>query len=349
MKRYVEMERLKLGSERMVKQSVSAGAPGKIILFGEHAVVYGQPAIAVPVHQVEATVTVTPAPAGSGLTIRAVDLEQVVPLATAPDDDPLAQAVRLTRSHLGLPVPDATLIVKSTIPIASGLGSGAAVSAALVRAVAAYVGHKLVPETVSRLVYEVEKLHHGTPSGIDNTVVAYGKPVYFVRRPAGDPRIQTLDVAAPQGTPSGAKGWRFVIGDTGIASPTRVAVGDVRRGWERAPARYEALFAQVGGLVGRARTLIETGGDLVALGKLMDRNHAFLRQIDVSSPELERLVEAARAAGALGAKLSGAGRGGHMIALIPAEEDGVEVQVRAALQKAGAVRVMGTTVPVRSD
>jgi mevalonate kinase len=344
----------------MIKESISATAPGKIILFGEHAVVYGQPAIAVPVHQVQATVTVTPAPAGSGLTVRAVDLSQVISLAAAPEDDPLARAVRLTLAHLGQPVPDVTLCVTSTIPIASGLGSGAAVSTALVRALAAYLGRPLTPATVSQLVYEVEKLHHGTPSGIDNTVVAYGMPVYFVRGPAGDAQMQTFGVATPHGTPDGSKGLRFLIGDTGVSSPTRVAVGDVRRGWERDPARYEGLFAQVGALVGQARALIQAGGDLVALGTLMDRNHTLLRQMGVSSPELERLVEAARAAGAVGAKLSGAGRGGNMIALLPAlrqapavslsnhqdvEGGGrVEAQVKDALQKAGAMRVIGTTV-----
>jgi len=263
----------------------------------------------------------------------------VVRLAAAPDDDPLARAVRLTLMHLGLAAPDATLSVRSTIPIASGLGSGAAVSTALVRAIAVYLGRPLTPATVSQLVYEVEKLHHGTPSGIDNTVVAYGMPVYFVRGSVEDAQIQTFDV--------GAKGLRFLIGDTGVSSPTRVAVGDVRRGWERAPARYERLFAQVGALVKRAHILIETEGDLVALGMLMDRNHTLLRQMGVSSPELERLVEAARAAGAFGAKLSGAGRGGNMIALIPAGGEGVETRVRAALQNAGAVRVIGTTVPAR--
>lgn len=307
---------------------VTATAPGKIILFGEHAVVYGQPAIAVPVHQAQATATVQPDQPGSGLTLVAVDLGRVTPLADAPADDPLATMVRLTLAHLGVPLPDATLAVHSTIPIASGLGSGAAVSTAIVRALAGYLGRELERATVSRLVYEVEKLHHGTPSGIDNTVVAYGMPVYFVRGGA----IEPFGVGAP---------LHLLIGDSGVASPTRVAVGDVRRAWELDSARYERLFARIGEVTEQARGLIEAGGEVVRLGELMNRNHELLRQIGVSSPPLECLVSAARAAGALGSKLSGAGRGGNVIALIEPEN---ETRVTDALQQVGAVRVIRTRV-----
>jgi mevalonate kinase len=308
---------------------VVSTAPGKIILFGEHAVVYGQPAIAVPVHQVQATATVEPGTPGSGLILSAVDLDRITSLAEASDDDPLAMMARLTLAHLNASPPDAILTLRSTIPVASGLGSGAAVSTAIVRALTAYLGHELEPETVSWLVFEVEKLHHGTPSGIDNTVVAYGMPVHFIRGQGAE----TFTVGAP---------LHLLIGDTGVASPTRVAVGDVHRAWERETARYERLFVQVGQVVRQARALIEAGGDAVQLGELMERNHELLREMDVSSPELERLVTAAREAGALGAKLSGAGRGGNMIALVA---PGEEARVASALRQAGAARVIGTVVP----
>jgi mevalonate kinase len=315
-----------------MREAVTATAPGKVILLGEHAVVYGRPAIALPVHQVWATATVAPAlhhPDGAGrdLTLVAADLGTVTPLAGAAAADPLARIVRLTLAHLGAPVPAATLSVRSTIPVASGMGSGAAVSAATARALAAFMGHELPPETLSALVYEVEKLHHGAPSGIDNTVVVYELPVYFVR---GAPP-QTFQVNLP---------LHLVIGDTGIASPTRVAVGQVRRAWEQDPARYEDLFDQVGAGVQRARTLIESGGDRAELGALMDRNHDLLREMGVSSPALERLTAAARAAGALGAKLSGAGRGGNMIALV---EPASAATVAEALRQAGAVSVIQTS------
>jgi len=309
-------------------ETVTATAPGKVILFGEHAVVYGRPAIAAPVHQVRATAMVAPGAAGRGLWLVAADLGRVTPLAEAAADDALALIARLTLARLDAPVPDATLTVHSTIPIASGMGSGAAVSTAAARALAAFVGCELPPEIVSALVYEVEKLHHGTPSGIDNTVVVYGLPVYFVR---GAPP-ETFQVGLP---------LHLVIGDTGGASPTRVAVGEVRRAWERDPAHYERLFDQVGDVAQQARTLIESGGDRSELGGLMNRNHDLLCEMGVSSPALERLTAAARAAGALGAKLSGAGRGGNMIALV---EPACAAAVSEALRRAGAVRVIQTRV-----
>ncbi len=306
---------------------VESSAPGKVILFGEHAVVYGKPAIAVPVTEVQVIVTAEPAPLGSGLTLVASNLEKSIRLSKAPRDEPLAAAARLTLARLAVSEPDATLIISSTIPIASGLGSGTAVSTALIRALASFLGHTLETWAVSALAFEIEKIHHGTPSGIDNTVVAYEQPVYFVR----EQPIQRLNVDTP---------FTLLVGDTGVRSSTKKTVGRVRRGWKRDPARYDVLFDQIGDIVDQARQAIETG-DVNALGPMMDDNHERLIKLGVSSPELDTLVEAARFAGAMGAKLSGAGRGGNMIALV---EDDVAEEVTEALLEAGAKQVIGTTV-----
>jgi len=312
----------------MIQGPVVGVAPGKIILFGEHAVVYGRPAIAVPVQQVQAQVTLKPARPGRGLWIEAVDLGWAAPLEQLGQEDALATMTRLTLAHLEVSAPDAWLTVRSFIPVASGLGSGAAVSAALVRGLANFLDRSLSREVISQLVYEVEKLHHGTPSGIDNTVVVYGMPVYFVRGQAP----QTFDVGAA---------LHLVIGDTGVSSATRVAVGDVRHAWEKDRERYERLFEQVGEVTWQARDLIQSGQDKERLGRLMNLNHLLLRRMGVSSPELERLVDAARAAGALGAKLSGAGQGGNMIALVEPTRCGM---VADALREAGATRVIETVL-----
>lgn len=311
----------------MSPAQVRSYAPGKVILFGEHAVVYGRPAIAVPVSQVRATATVRPAAPGSGLTLVASNLKKQVALATAPEDEPLAAAARLTLAYLKADEPDATITIHSTIPIASGLGSGAAVSTALVRALAGFLGHKPPPAEVSRLVYEVEKIHHGTPSGIDNTVVAYGQPVYFVR----EQPIERLKVG---------QALTLLIGDTGAPSPTGKIVAHVRRAWQREPAHYDALFDRIGDITDEARRAIEDG-DVDALGPLMDENHELLIELGVSSSKLDSLVDTARLAGAMGAKLSGAGQGGNMIALV--EDDCIE-DVEAALKETGAVRVICTEV-----
>ncbi len=309
--------------------AISASAPAKGILFGEHAVVYGYPAIAVPVHQVSARAVVTPWIKGASGKIH-IDAPQVgvdADLERLSQNDPLGAAVRGALNALGIQQPPAfKLRITSTIPLAAGLGSGAAVSVAIVRAVSAFLGSPSSDEQVSALAFEVEKLHHGTPSGIDNTVVTYGEPVYFVK----DEAIQTFQVNKP---------FTLLIADTGIPSPTRIAVGDVRAGFQQEPERYKKIFEDIGDIAEKARKTIETGSN-EALGELMDQNHSLLEKLGVSSPELDKLVSAAKQAGAKGAKLSGAGRGGNMIAL--AEEKQAEVKV--ALLAAGAKGVIQTVV-----
>jgi mevalonate kinase len=310
--------------------AISAYAPGKIILFGEHAVVYGQPAIAVPVTQIHARAIVEAnirAPAGQvRLVAPAVALDSL--LDELPADQPLAVAVRAVLSVLGIcRSPACTIRVTSSIPVAAGLGSGAAVTVAVLRAFSAFLGHPLEDEAISSMAYEVEKLYHGTPSGIDNTVITYVLPVYFVR---GQP-VHTFQVAEP---------FQIVIGDTGVSSPTAISVADVRQAWKNNPTHYEHLFHQIGQITQTARQIMENGVS-EKLGPLMNANHTLLQQIGVSSPELDCLVDAARQAGALGAKLSGGGRGGNMIALVSTENSAGVLQ---ALQHSGAVRTLVTEV-----
>ncbi|MCB9454838.1 MAG: mevalonate kinase [Anaerolineaceae bacterium] len=308
----------------------AASAPAKIILCGEHAVVYGQPAIAVPVSSLRVTAQVSPNPAGrAGLYLIASEvMEQVILSANPPyPEDPLALAATLALQHWQLDAPDLTITVKSTIPIASGLGSGAAVTTAVIRALSMALDRPIETTTLNELVYEIEKLHHGTPSGIDNTVIVYEQPVLFVR----DHPIERLVIGAP---------LHVLIGDTGQTALTRVAVGDVRRLYESSSSLIQPILDSIGNLVRESRKAIEHG-DAPALGKLMNQNHSYLQQLTVSSPELDFLVTAARNAGALGAKLSGGGRGGNMIALVTPE---TALSVQSALLKAGAVRVFTTTL-----
>ena len=304
----------------------TATAPGKIILFGEHAVVYGRPAIAVPVNQVRARAIVMPDILGKqgSILIQAPDIGLEASLDSLATDHPLALAVRNVLDKLDCQtVPAFQLRVTSTIPLAAGMGSGAAVSVAIIRAVSDFLGQPLPDEQVCSLAFEVEKLHHGTPSGIDNTVITYNHPVYFVRGQG----VETFRVQTP---------ITMVIGDTGIQSPTAIAVGDLCKAWQAAPEKYEVLFDQVGTITQSARQALETG-IIQSLGPLMDRNHALLQEMGVSSPELDRLVEAARQAGALGAKLSGAGRGGNMIALTSPQASAV---VAEAIHNCGATRTL---------
>jgi mevalonate kinase len=304
-----------------------ASAPGKIILFGEHAVVYGQPALAVPVTQVRAEVRIDRI-FSPGIRINAPNIQLNEKLDDLAPTHPLAATVRNTLLALEVDsLNSAAILIRSSIPVASGLGSGAAVSVAIIRALAQRLKKDITDEQVSALAFETEKLYHGTPSGIDNTVVTYAKPVYFIK---GQP-IEILKVKYP---------FTIVIGDTGVPASTKEAVRDVRIQQHRRPERYETLFAAIGSISDTARQLIETGMP-ESLGPLMDENHALLRSMKVSSPELDHLVEAARQAGALGAKMSGGGRGGNMIALAQASKAGT---VAKALKEAGATNTIITRV-----
>lgn len=304
-----------------------SSAPGKIILFGEHAVVYGRPALAVPVTQIHAGVDVLDS-TRVGIWINAPDVNLNAELNALASDHPIAAVINnlLFLSHVS-PFSKLEIKITSTIPVASGLGSGAAVTVALTRALASHLNYSMTDEDVNAFAYEIEKLHHGTPSGIDNTVVTYAKPVYFVK---GQP-IEPFKVGEP---------FAIVIADTGIPAPTKESVGDVRKLWEADQKHWEKVFDEIADISFAARRVIEEGW-IKMLGVLMDENHALLQQMTVSSPELDHLVEAARKAGALGAKMSGGGRGGNMIALVNPE---TAESVSLALKEAGAKNTIITQV-----
>ena len=312
--------------------AVSASAPGKIILFGEHAVVYGQAAIAIPVHQLKATAyfQADPSAPPAQVQIEAPDIALHTSLADLPADHPFAILIRLVCERLGIKnIPAVKIKIVSTIPIAAGLGSGTAVSVALIRGLLQFVGAQLNNPEISAITYEVEKSYHGTPSGIDNTVVTYASPIFFLKN------------NPPQALKVGADLY-FIIADSGIKSKTSEAVGMVRAQREEQPQKYNELIGRIGTLARQAREAIQSGG-VAHIGALMNINHTLLADLGVSSDKLNALTHTARQAGALGAKLSGAGLGGNIIALV--DQQTVE-PVRKALTDAGVVNTYFTKLPV---
>ena len=306
----------------------TATALGKIILFGEHAVVYNRPALAIPLSQLRATCHVSTGKSASGIRLLAPDIGRDDFLTAPQADDAVSIVVYKTLQTLGIAPPvDISLNISSTIPIARGLGSGAAISTAIVKALSNYFKQTLSTQAISNLVFEVEKIYHGTPSGIDNTVIAYAQPVFFQRGQT----IERLQVLKP---------LTLVIGDTGIASPTHKMVNAVRQRWQATPNQHEVWFDKIASLSKQAKAAIEQGLEH-ELGPIMLENHQLLAKLGVSTPLLDGLVQTALDGGATGAKLSGAGGGGNMIALVKANQ---AQQVAVALSKAGAKNTIITHI-----
>lgn len=307
---------------------IFAKAPGKVILFGEHAVVYGQPAIAIPINKINTTARVFPNPdvQQNLIHIQAPDIQLNTDLSKLPDDHPIACAVQLAIKSAQVDrVPALTLQITSTIPMSAGMGSSAATSIAIIRALTDFLGHPLPADEISQLAFEVEKLQHGTPSGIDNTVIAHDKPIFYGQN---EP-IQFLLVEEPT---------HWIIADSGEKTPTFETVSSVRERFNSDPETYQEIFEKIGKITHDARrSLIK--GEVNQLGSLMNENHQLLKSIGVSSPKLDDLISTAKGAGAAGAKLSGGGCGGNIIAL--ASPESVD-QIENALCKAGAHHVIAT-------
>lgn len=289
---------------------------------------YGLPAVALPLSSLRAHATVENEPHSGTITFDLRDFDCIHSMGDKvknPAAAPFDALAELLRQHVpGVPGRGWRCTVSSDIPPGCGLGSGAAVTVAVLRAAFGFFSVPADPPLLSELTYEIEKLHHGTPSGIDNTIIAMEKPLVF-RKGGG---VEFL--SAPD------RPLFFVVGYTGIRHSTAEVVRDVATAHDASPVRYDALFREIGEVAERGAAAFEAG-DAEELGALMSKNHELLRALDVSCGELDNLVKAAEDAGAAGAKLSGAGRGGCMAALASSAESAEKVG--AALEKAGAAWV----------
>ena len=307
---------------------VIASAPAKIILFGEHFVVYGEPAIVLAIDK--RAYAKAELREDKKLFLRSLNLniagffengnflvEKGNQKEARMKLEPLKCAVEKVLESSGEKV-GLNIEVNSTVPVAAGLGSSAAVAAAVAAAVGALLNVKMSKEDVFRIAYEAEKIMHGTPSGVDPAIATFGGTLLFQI----DTGFKPLDVKAD---------IPLVIGNTGVERSTRSQVAKVRGLRDRYPQIVEPMMRAAREIVLRAIEALKEG-DLETLGELMNINHALLYGLGVSDESLEWLINAARKAGALGAKLTGAGGGGCMIAL--ANRDRVE-NVLEAVQRAG--------------
>lgn len=303
-----------LNGQRTVNARGGIGrAGGKVILLGEHAVVYGVPAIAVGVDR-GVRARAKPFEAGpSRLHVRGwnIDVDE-----SQPEPD-LARALRalLDTVRVANPsLPPLLVDVEADLPPGAGLGCSAAIGVAIARAVDPHVSD----EALQLRAMAWERIFHGNPSGVDAAVAACGGCIFFRRG-------ETLEPVRVGGT------LHLCVGSTGTASSTRAMVDEVARLRARNPQAVHESFEAVRSLVHSARVAI-VAGDRFALGRLMDLNQTLLSALFVSTPDIERLCAVARSAGALGAKLTGAGGGGSVVALVssPALADAVLAAWRAA-------------------
>jgi hydroxymethylglutaryl-CoA reductase len=237
-------------------------------------------------------------------------------------DRKVTGAGAILRQLLDALVPDADgleIEVRSRLPLAMGLGSSAALAVVLARALNDHFELSLGDDDVNTLAFACEQTSHGNPSGVDNAIAVYGEPIVFRR--GDDVTITRIDL--PSRLP-------LVIAFGESRGVTKQQVADVRARYESTPAIYDGLFAQIDALCLRAVDALQ-GDELVKLGSYMNTCHGLLNAIGVSTPELEAMVAIARASGATGAKLTGAGGGGSIVALCP----GCEAGVADALKSAG--------------
>jgi mevalonate kinase len=296
-----------------------ASAPAKLILFGEHAVVYGYPGIALPLTGLRANVEARAAKQSVHELLSVGEAGELHPVS----NPALLHAIDVALEYAGQSNLRVRARIRSRIPVASGLGSGSAVATALMRAVLRLVEAEVSADELNAMVFQIEKQFHGTPSGIDNTVAVFETAIRFSK----DMPFQSLMLKAP---------LHLLIGDTGIQSSTKSVVAQVKRRFEDSPIDTGKLLDQIGAIVDEAFIAL-TRGEVRTTGTLMSENHHMLQALGVSSIELDTLVFAAEQAGALGAKLTGGGLGGNMVALVTPDTSSV---VEDALYRAGATRVM---------
>jgi len=298
---------------------------GKVILFNEHFVVYGIPAVVSAVGA--KTTALVERKSGSGYELRDDRPESPGYKAEKLQQQKESLDIMLKFMNVDTQHHHYTITLGGDLIAASGVGASAASCAAIARAFSEELNLNFSDESVNEVAYEGEKGYHGTPSGIDNTAATYGGLIWY-RREGSAQRMERMRLRKPVGV---------VMGNTGKVADTKLVVGGVKERKEREPEKYGRLFQEAEQLVVNARKQLEVF-NLEKVGAYMNENHRLLQEIGVSSPELDALVKLARDTGALGAKLTGTGRGGYMVALTPGRElqdrvaDGIERHGSQALR-----------------
>lgn len=300
----------------IIEKKIALGkASGKIILMGEHAVVYGQPAIAIPFSAVETVAEVKED--GEALTVTCEFYDGLV--HKMPEIlESLKHAIRFSLYRIGAPQDPAIHIdIHSTIPAERGMGSSAAVAVAIARSLFNFYGKVLTDKELWEIVQSSEKIAHGNPSGIDTVTTSGKSPVFFVK----DQPIEQLSINMEA---------YLIVADTGQTGQTLKAIQSVKALLSKVTYQIDSLsdpkqaIKELGQLTKLAKEAL-LNNYILELGEVMNQAHQLLASLTVSNQTLDRLAQAARQAGALGAKLTGGGRGGCLIALAKDKESAEKI------------------------
>jgi mevalonate kinase len=304
---------------------------GKVILFGEHFVVHGVPGI---VSAIDSTTDAEVEKTGSRIVVK----DERKTAKGYSEEKRLQQLESIERMLKAMGIDPETPLniwIGGTLPGFSGLGASAASSVAIARAIAKEFDMIVPDEKINEVAYEAEKAYAGNPSGIDNTAATFGGLMWFQKNMMGGANIiERIGIKKPV---------EIVIGSTGKVANTKAMVEGVAERKLANPQKYESLFKQAEALAYEGRKALEAN-NLKKMGELMNENHRLLQKIEVSSQELDLLVNVARKQGAFGAKLTGGGGGGCMIALTPTTE--LQERVASAIEKAG-FEVLRTKIGVK--
>ncbi len=301
---------------------------GKCILFNEHFVVYDIPSIVSAIGDYTLA-TVERTDSGG---VRLIDDRPATPGYKEGKLEHQKDSLQRILDHMEIdPDENIKITLGGTLYCASGVGASAASCTAIARALNQFFDMGLDDDQINEVAYEGEKGYHGTPSGVDNAASTYGGLIWFVR--GDEDTFEPVDMKKPV---------EIVMGNTGKVANTKAAVAGVKERKEKYPERYEEIFQDARQLAHDAREALEAN-DIQKVGDLMDVNHSLLQDIEVSDEDLDMLVETARSAGALGAKMTGGGLGGYMVALTPGEE--LQEKVAKAIEDKG-FRVLRTKIGV---
>ena len=293
---------------------------GKVILFGEHFVVHGVPGI---VSAIDSATDAEVKQIGNELVIRD-ERKAAKGYAEEKRLQQIESIERMLKKMSLDPKLPLNIWVGGTLPGFSGLGASAASSVAIARAIAEELSLNLSNEEVNQIAYEAEKAYAGNPSGIDNTAATYGGLMWFKKNlTGGSASVEKLSIRKPV---------EIVIGSTGKVANTKAMVTGVAERKNKYPEKYNQIFKQAENLTYAGRKALESY-DLKKVGELMNMNHRLLQEIEVSSSELDLLVDISRKNSAFGAKLTGGGGGGCMVTLTPGKE--LQEKVAVAIEKEG--------------